>query len=116
MSAARAASITKMLEDFGVTQQRLSIKANGSNKPIATNETEIGRAKNRRVVIALSKFSYLPKANENSINQSRKVLQQKLSDSIEGKVPDYEKITVVPLPSGGVRITTRRESIDGTEN
>ena len=116
LSAARAASITNMMESYGVSQQRLAIKANGSNNPLATNETIEGRAKNRRVVIALSKYAYQPSETKNqnaSETESRKVLQQKLSDSIDGNVPEYDRIRVVKMPNGSIKITTRKEQ-DGT--
>ena len=112
LSAARAASITNLMERFGVTQQRLTIKANGSNNPIATNSTAEGRAKNRRVVIALSKFAYQPSEvqDKNSQNRdSRKVLQKKLSDSINDNVPNYDRIRVIKMPNGSIKITTRKD-------
>ena len=116
LSAARAASITNMMEKFGVLQQRLTIKANGSNNPIATNETVEGRAKNRRVVIALSKFAYQPSETQTQNvpeTDRRKVLQKKLSDSINENVPEYDRIRVIKMPNGSIKITTRKEE-EGT--
>lgn len=103
LSAARAASVTNLLETFGIAQQRLGIKANGSNNPIASNETKEGRAKNRRVVIALSKFGYEP----NTSSPSKAKLQQSLSKKVKQQ-SDQDEIQVIKLPHGGLRITTRK--------
>lgn len=48
-SAARAAAVAKWLADHGIDRARLSSEGFGPERPIATNETEIGRAENRRV-------------------------------------------------------------------
>lgn len=113
LSAARAASVTNLLESSGLTQQRLAIKANGANNPVASNLTDSGRAQNRRVVIALSKFSY--QADE-KINPEKTVLQKQLSDNISQSLPDFENLTVIKLPNGGIRITTRRDQTDKDGN
>jgi len=107
LSAARAASITNMLEQFGVVQQRLGIKANGANDPVASNEDAIGRSRNRRVVIALSKYSYIqikPDAPD------KKELGRQLTGNIERELPEYGRIKVIRLPNGGIRITTTQEA------
>lgn len=49
LSLARAASVKKYLQDRGVAEDRLNIVGFGPEKPLATNDTEAGRAKNRRV-------------------------------------------------------------------
>lgn len=107
LSAARAAAVTNWLEKFGISQSRLSIKANGSNEAIASNETAEGRAKNRRVVIALSKYTAELPLVGNEINNDKKLIQQDLSDKIEHQA---KEIKVIKLPNGGVRITTREQS------
>jgi len=107
LSAARAASITNMLEQFGVIQQRLGIEANGANDPIASNDDSIGRARNRRVVIALSKFSYL---QNQTLAPTKDEIGQQLSGNIEKELPEYGKIKVIRLPDGSIRITTSGEA------
>ena len=49
LTAARAAAIAKWLVDHGIDRARLSSEGFGRERPIATNETEAGRAENRRV-------------------------------------------------------------------
>ena len=49
LSAARAEAITKYLADNGIDSSRLSYIGLGEDQPIKTNQTELGRARNRRV-------------------------------------------------------------------
>lgn len=49
VSEARAASIRKALTELGVSEKMLIAKGYGSEKPIASNDTEEGRFQNRRI-------------------------------------------------------------------
>lgn len=53
LSAVRASSVVRMLSDTGVAESRLSALGFGSTQPITENNTELGRAKNRRVSIMI---------------------------------------------------------------
>ena len=53
LSAARAINVTKYLQQQGLDAAILSAAAFGEYKPVAGNETEEGRAKNRRIEITL---------------------------------------------------------------
>ena len=53
LSAARAINVTRYLQDQGVDPANLSAVAYGEWKPVATNDTAEGRAKNRRIEIIL---------------------------------------------------------------
>lgn len=53
LSAARAASVVNLLDRFGIEPGRMSAIGYGEFKPIADNETEAGRQKNRRVVLVI---------------------------------------------------------------
>ncbi|MCB2426299.1 flagellar motor protein MotD [Methylophaga pinxianii] len=53
LSAARAASVVNLLDRFGIEPGRMSAIGYGEFKPIADNETELGRQKNRRVVLVI---------------------------------------------------------------
>lgn len=48
LSADRAFSVMAYLQEKGVGEERLSFKGFGPSKPVASNNTEEGRAKNRR--------------------------------------------------------------------
>jgi outer membrane protein OmpA-like peptidoglycan-associated protein len=49
LSEERALAVKKYLESRGVEASRLESKGFGSSQPVDTNDTEEGRAKNRRV-------------------------------------------------------------------
>ncbi|CAB3790794.1 putative lipoprotein YiaD [Paraburkholderia ultramafica] len=53
LSVNRAESVTGFLAQRGIAPQRLSAQGMGPNQPIADNNTEAGRAANRRVEIYL---------------------------------------------------------------
>jgi outer membrane protein OmpA-like peptidoglycan-associated protein len=53
LSVNRAQSVTGYLGERGISPQRLSAQGVGQSNPIADNNTEAGRAANRRVVIYL---------------------------------------------------------------
>ncbi len=48
LSAARAAAVAKYLTDRGISESRLRPRGYGETKPLAPNDTEENRAKNRR--------------------------------------------------------------------
>jgi outer membrane protein OmpA-like peptidoglycan-associated protein len=52
LSDARSKSVLTWLTEHGIKIDRLSFKGYGKTRPIATNDTDEGRAKNRRVEIA----------------------------------------------------------------
>ena len=49
LSKRRAESVIKYLTDNKISRSRLQSKGEGERKPIATNETDVGRSQNRRV-------------------------------------------------------------------
>lgn len=53
LSTRRAAAVSRWLVDHGVDPQRLESQGFGSRSPVASNDTEEGRAKNRRVVFRI---------------------------------------------------------------
>jgi chemotaxis protein MotB len=53
LSATRASSVVRLFIDNGVDAGRLTAVGKGANVPIATNATPVGRARNRRVAIAI---------------------------------------------------------------
>lgn len=53
LSAARAASVVHLLDQYGLAPSRMSAIGYGEFKPITSNATEEGRQKNRRVVLVV---------------------------------------------------------------
>ena len=53
LSEQRASSVASYLQSRGVANQRLQISGYGESRPVDSNETESGRANNRRVEITL---------------------------------------------------------------
>jgi chemotaxis protein MotB len=54
LSAARSVNLLEVLSSrYGISESRLSVQSYGSNDPKDSNETETGRAENRRVEILL---------------------------------------------------------------
>ncbi|MBB4804783.1 outer membrane protein OmpA-like peptidoglycan-associated protein [Chryseobacterium defluvii] len=64
LSERRANSVKSYLMAKGITSARLFAMGEGESKPVATNDTEEGRAKNRRVEFAIT-------ANEKMINEAQ---------------------------------------------
>lgn len=54
LSRERAAAVRDYLAARGVSSTRVSVAGRGSHEPVASNDTEAGRAANRRVEIFLS--------------------------------------------------------------
>ena len=53
LSVERAQSVANYLSGRGVMQQRMIVTGAGETRPIASNDTEAGRAQNRRVEITI---------------------------------------------------------------
>jgi len=56
LSAARAASVVQLFARSGIRENRLSATGFGEFRPVANNETEEGRRKNRRVIIFVPSY------------------------------------------------------------
>ncbi len=53
LSGARASSVVRLFIDAGVAPQRLTATGYGEQRPVASNDTPEGRARNRRVAILI---------------------------------------------------------------
>ena len=49
----RAEAVKQMLADSGITPVRLRTESGGEDNPVASNDTETGKAENRRVIIRI---------------------------------------------------------------
>ncbi len=53
LSGARASSVVRLFVESGVTPQRLTATGYSEQRPVASNDTQEGRARNRRVTILI---------------------------------------------------------------
>jgi len=104
LSVFRATAILKVLENLSLDPARMAIEGYGQYYPREDNRTAQGRAQNRRVVIAISKYG-LEKSNllATPTISVKDVEAIKDIDSQEGE------IRIIRLENGGIRITTRED-------
>ena len=106
LSVARATSILVELERLGIQSARMAIEGYGQYSPFSDNDTEAGRAENRKVVIALSKYGLvLEPSNEDTEQQVHEVAKP---TEVELPTKD-DTIKIIRLEHGGIRVTTRNE-------
>ena len=108
LSVARATSVLRLLENQGTPPQRMAIEGYGQYYPTADNSTAAGRAANRKVEIAISRYGYRP---DNGVRPAE--LPAAITEPPPGEVQNEDgTIQVISLPGGGIRITTRRDNPD----
>jgi outer membrane protein OmpA-like peptidoglycan-associated protein len=54
LSLRRAKSVGKVLATVGIKEENIQLRGLGSRKPVASNDTAVGRTENRRVSIVVS--------------------------------------------------------------
>src|SRR3546814_18449530 len=83
LSQQRAEAVANYLNSRGVMRDRMITVGAGETRPIASNDTETGRAKNRRVEITLETARSYRRSKE------RRLGQECVSTCISGWVPNY---------------------------
>jgi len=68
LSLARAAAVARVLKGAGISAERLVVRGWGSGRPVASNDTRAGRAKNRRVDITFDP-ALLAKEPEKAVDE-----------------------------------------------
>ncbi|WP_444994676.1 flagellar motor protein MotB [Aliikangiella sp. IMCC44359] len=97
LSSARGVAVVRKLQNLSVFAPRLSVEGHGEFQPIASNDTVEGRAKNRRVVIAISRKQAIQR--QTAVAESTKVAEpKKTQKDIE------QEFKIVRLPGGGILI------------
>lgn len=106
LSVARATTVLRLLESLGTPSHRMAIEGFGQFSPSADNNTAVGRAENRKVEIAISRYGYqaAPLTTEAADPEQEEQLQQLTQED--------GSIQVISLPGGGIRITTRKDNPD----
>ncbi|WP_440875582.1 flagellar motor protein MotB [Thalassotalea sp. PLHSN55] len=107
LSVYRATAILHLLEDLSLDSARMAIEGYGEYYPSANNATRDGRALNRKVVIAISKYGL-----EKSNLLDTPTISVKDVEAIKKIDPadESQEIRVIQLENGGIRITTRNEN------
>lgn len=108
LSVFRATAILRLLEDLSLNPQRMAIEGYGQYSPNADNSTASGRSKNRRVVVAISKYG-LEKANLLATPTISVKDVEAITLASDEESTDKE-IRIIRLENGGIRITTRADS------
>lgn len=111
LSAARSVAVVQLLQTLTIAPERMTAEGHGEFQPVASNSSADGRAKNRRVTIAISRYKTPgPKQEDNKLPEranSEENVAEKTSEKAaptaveEDKEPTYE---VVKLPGGGLLI------------
>ncbi len=78
LSAVRASSVVRLLIDSGVRGTRLTALGYGENRPVESNDSEEGRARNRRV--ALMVLSNLPDALPGTLHENSEIAGDTAND------------------------------------
>lgn len=119
LSSARAASMVKLLVDNGISPKRLVAVGYGEYQPIAANDSEEGRAENRRVVLLISRSASLrpnlprhepasPTATDSAVTQDVPAdgtgAQTAVSDGTSGAAPAAGTAAPDTAPGGVVRV------------
>lgn len=100
LSAARAASVVRLFEANGIEPTRLSAVGYGSTKPIASNDTEWGRNKNRRVVLIVSR---------EHTREAVDVLNRRRNNTEQAPAPVQPNVEVTGPDGGQLQINPGRD-------
>ena len=106
LSAARAEAVLTALIAKGIAPQRLAYEAYGGVFSFTDNSTEQGRLQNRKVVVAISKFAWVPPVpvSTPSVQPVTETPVPAVQQAVEAG-----EVKVITLPGGGIRITTRQD-------
>jgi chemotaxis protein MotB len=117
LASARAVAVVRKLQSFGIPPARMAVEGFGEFNPIASNDTAEGRARNRRVVLAISRLYEQSKREDGKpapatsgeklpVAEPGTVVPSEAATAAEPTTePDQaEQIDVVRLPSGGLLI------------
>jgi chemotaxis protein MotB len=105
LSVSRATAILRVLEELTLDPARMAIEGYGQYYPREDNKTAEGRAQNRRVVIAISKYG-LEKLNLLA-TPTISVQDVEAIKQIDSANDEENEIRIIRLDNGGIRITTR---------
>ena len=79
LSSSRAAAVVRLFALYGIEPQRMASVGYGEFRPVASNDTEAGRTRNRRVVIVI--LANLENESEEASATNFELLKQKLQST-----------------------------------
>lgn len=88
LSTARAAALARSLTIYGVDPGRITVTGYGEQYPVADNNTDEGRAKNRRVNLIIAKDKTVPRL----LNPEESALTS------DGQSNDSFQSSLIPIP------------------
>ncbi len=108
LSAARAASVVRYFQQSELNPERLAAVGYGEFHPVADNETEEGRAKNRRMALVISRAEPKPEPQQQQINPDYKLgdpdqsKKQQPIDRRANRSPVETPLRILKLSDGGL--------------
>lgn len=116
LSAARSAIVVRTLAEKGVDPMRMSAVGYGEFRPSSTNDTERGRARNRRVILFVSRRPM----EELEVDVMGEIDEEELLNEIDSHLikfdwedeeekpdlePEIDGVKTIKLDDGGLRFT-----------
>ncbi len=109
LSAARSATVVRLLTEEGVDPDRLAAVGYGQFQPKATNSTVEGREKNRRVVLVVSRDLNIRRsvsgAGDLGANTERELLLRDAEEKRSSFLKEKNRVKSVELDGGGLLFT-----------
>lgn len=105
LSAARSISVIEDMAVNGIDPHRLGVEAYGQFAPFVSNSTERGRARNRCVTVAVSKYAMRPVKLEvlPDLVDTSPGAREQLSPR------DLEDLEIIRMPDGRIKVFSRQE-------
>ena len=105
LSAARSISVIEDMAVNGIDPHRLGVEAYGQFAPFVSNSTERGRARNRCVTVAISKYAMRPAKLEvlPDLVDTSPGAREQLSPR------DLEDLEIIRMPDGRIKVFSRQE-------
>lgn len=98
LSSARAVAVVRKLQNLNIYAPRMSVEGHGEFQPVASNDNAEGRAKNRRVVISISRKQAIAEPQQVAEVQVETVASE---NSVKDAEPEFN---IIRLPGGGILI------------
>lgn len=111
LSMTRAMAILRRLQQLGIAPERLAAEGYGQYSPFDDNATVLGRAANRKVVIAVSKLKSpaepVVALDKKQLSNVQQVQKQPIDPdaALPFETNADGTIKIIRLPNGGIKIT-----------